>query len=58
MLDLRWVILASLLFSGCSLATGQTSVTSPRLTVQAECDPAAGIWRAALNFCENPSGCQ
>ena len=58
MLDLRWVIMASLLLGGCALPTGQTSVTSARLTVHAECDRADGVWREALNFCEYPSGCR
>jgi hypothetical protein len=57
MLDLRWGIIASLLLSACSLPTGQTSAMSPRLTAQAECDRADGVWREALNFCEYRSGC-
>jgi hypothetical protein len=55
MLDLRWVIIASLLLGGCSLATGQASVASARVS---ECDRADGVWRQALNFCEYPSGCR
>jgi hypothetical protein len=57
MLDLRWMIVASLFLSACSLPTGQTSVMSARATAQAECERAGGVWREALNFCEYRSGC-
>ena len=57
MRNLRWVIIASLFLGACSLPAGQMSVASPRLTAQAECDRADGVWREALNFCEYRSGC-
>lgn len=56
MLDLRWVVIASLFLSACSLPASQTSVTT-QLTAQAECARGYGVWREALNFCEYRSGC-
>jgi hypothetical protein len=57
MLDLRWLIVASLLFSACSIPAAQPSAMSARSMAQADCDRAHGVWRDALNFCEHRSGC-
>ena len=58
MLDLRWVIIASLLLSACSLPAGHPPVAPSQQTAQAACYRADGVWRTALNFCEYPSGCR
>jgi hypothetical protein len=57
MLHLRWVLVGSLLLSGCAVPASQTSVTSPETTGQAQCARDYGVWRDVLNFCEYRSGC-
>jgi len=58
MLQLPWVIIASLLLGACSLPAGHTSIASSQPRAHAECYRADGVWREALNFCEYPSGCR
>jgi hypothetical protein len=58
MLQLRWALIASLLLGACSLPASQADVTSVRLSAQADCSRAEGVWRTALDFCEYTSGCR
>ena len=58
MLDLRWLMVGALLFSGCSIPVDQASVASARAMAQADCARADGVWREVLNFCEYRSGCR
>jgi hypothetical protein len=59
MLELRWLIMASVFLGACSLPAGQASVDmTPQLRAQADCQRADGVWRDVLGFCEYRSGCR
>ena len=58
MVELRWMLVASLVLGACSMPARQASVTAPVTLAQADCARADGVWRSALGFCEYTSGCR